>query len=799
MIFLKKVYDIISDMRLSLAGLAVYAVLLGTATVLEKYYGIAVARIAVYNNPMFYVLQALLIVSFAAVAVRLKLLRRGRYGSIVIHSALAVILCGALITSLCGEEGTIHLREGETATAMETDDGGHKALPYSLTLNKFNVEYYAGSAFPSAYSSYVTVRSNGNAHDAEISMNKILRVDGHRVYQSSYDSDMKGTILTVNTDFWGTAVTYTGYLLLLAGFILSLAGKNSRIRDILKQLSSDQIKRLAAVSVLICGASVLNASAEEMPQRYVIPAEQAVLWERISVQNGNGRIEPLECYSRSLFRKLSHSGSVPYTSGGATLLMSIICYPDFWSTVPLIYCNDDELKWRLGLKGEGYIAYNDLFDAGGNYKLAALASSSGMSEQNGNLAKSMQKLDEKVKIFYSILDRSALRLFPVSSGEKWVAPYGDLRGLPGKDSVFVSTVIPLYVMGVIANDSAFCSTAIDHISGYQTLNAPAMVPSAKKTTLAIFYSRANIFWISGLGYLASGLLLAFMAFRYIRRMTFMRRVYIGAVEGVIIAFFLLHTMGIALRWYVSGQPPWSNTYETMVYVAWAMLLAGAMFMRYYPLVTALATLMGGVTLMISNLNWLDPAITPLMPVLNSPWLMLHVTVITASYGFFGICALLGLMSMGLSLAKRPDGMLVRQLSLINELSAYIGLVLVTAGTFLGAVWANLSWGRYWGWDAKETWALVTIIVYTFITHMRLVPSLRGDTLFSVASVYALLSVLMTYFGVNHYLTGLHSYGTAGTTPGVGAISAFYALVTVAAVVIAFKRKRGIRITGPDIK
>lgn len=261
----------------------------------------------------------------------------------------------------------------------------------------------------------------------------------------------------------------------------------------------------------------------------------------------------------------------------------------------------------------------------------------------------------------------------------------------------------------------------------------------------------------------------------------------GAIAGAIFAIFLLHSSGIILRWYVSSQPPWSNTYETMLYIAWCIALGGLLFMKKSSIVLALSSVMAAVTLLISSLNWLDPVITPLMPVLNSPWLILHVTVITASYGFFAICAVIGLYSLIVSF-KRDSDKIIKELASINEFFMYIGLILVTVGTFLGAIWANLSWGRYWGWDAKESWALITIFVYAIVTHTRLVPKLKNDIIFSGLSIFATLSVLMTYFGVNYYLSGLHSYGNNSNIPSVDIIIyAYLAIVLIS--VFAFLKNR----------
>jgi cytochrome c-type biogenesis protein CcsB len=253
----------------------------------------------------------------------------------------------------------------------------------------------------------------------------------------------------------------------------------------------------------------------------------------------------------------------------------------------------------------------------------------------------------------------------------------------------------------------------------------------------------------------------------------------------IAAIFIYHLFGMGMRWYISGYAPWSNSYETMVYVAWATVLAGFIFGRKNILTLSLATLFGGVILFVSSLNWMDPQINTLVPVLNSPWLMFHVAVIVAAYGFFGISFLLGLTNiiiMSFNKASSLMALRIKELSVINNMSLLTGLALMTIGTFLGAVWANESWGRYWGWDPKETWALITIIVYSVVTHLHLVKKWNSDWLFNFTSVLGFSSVLMTYLGVNYFLSGMHSYGQTDTSSSV---FVYIAIVFTIIVILGF--------------
>lgn len=231
-----------------------------------------------------------------------------------------------------------------------------------------------------------------------------------------------------------------------------------------------------------------------------------------------------------------------------------------------------------------------------------------------------------------------------------------------------------------------------------------------------------------MGYMAVGLLLLiFVVGQLLKPRRWVKTAIIPLV-ALVVLIFLLHTSGIGIRWYISGRAPWANAYESMIYVAWATALAGLLFIKRSSMTLALAAFFAGIILFVANLNFMDPEITPLVPVLKSYWLMIHVAVITASYGFFGISFLLGLLTLAFMSAGNPSKVAllqphIRELRIINEMSLHIGLYLLTAGIFLGAVWANESWGRYWGWDPKETWALITMVIIAFILHARFLPLL----------------------------------------------------------------------------
>lgn len=520
-----------------------------------------------------------------------------------------------------------------------------------------------------------------------------------------------------------------------------MTGTGERTNNIFKS-----ILRMAAVCLLCFMAQ--NASAAD------IPRQEADQFGKLLVQTTSGRIGPINTYSSEILRKIYHRDHYgAYTSD--QMLLAMMSDPAKWSETPIIYLSDKGLRERFGGEGK-HISYESLFDQEGKYVLLPEMEqiyAKAPNERN-KTDKELIKLDEKVSILYSLFTGGMMKLFPHDNG-KWYSAGDALDSLSGKDSLFIAKGMPWYLSAINEGDAAEAAQIRDMISTYQKAKIPQGLISDTHVKAELFYNKADIFrWAFRL-YLILGFALLITAFTGAKE-GFVKKLALG-LTLTITAVFLWQTFGMGLRWYISGRAPWTDTYETMVYVGWTTVLAGLIFARRSPLVLALGTLMGGVILFVSNLNWLDPQITPLVPVLKSYWLMIHVSVVTASYGFFGICAVTGLTSLILLLGGRINC----DLRKINEMAMIIGLVLLTIGIFFGAVWANESWGRYWGWDPKETWALITMIVYAFITHSRFIPALNNYFAFSAMSVVAIASVLMTFFGVNYYLSGLHSYGTGG--------------------------------------
>lgn len=794
--FLTSVKPLFVSWRFTLILLALYAMALAAATFVEKFQGTPVARKLIYNQPLFYVLQLVMVVQFIALSFRLRLWRQRKYGACLLHVAFIVILTGALVTSLFGFEGLVHIREGESTSQLQLA-GGKRELPFTLRLDDFKLLRYPGSHSPSSFESFLTVSSGGTTRAEHIYMNKVVHEQGYRIYQSSYDTDEQGTVLSVNHDGWGAGITYTGYLLLLAGILLTVADPKSRFRQLTRQLK----KTAVPVLLFCCLPSCLPAQeiASDQLQKNTIPVAQAEEWGRMQIQCPTGRIEPVNTYTSKLLRKLYRSDTFEGLRA-EQVIFGFLINPVYWSNVPLIRQSNKEMARERALPSDKYLRFSDLFNEEGHYVIADAverAYSRPVAERS-RAEKDLLKLDEKANILYSLQQGKMLALFPLpgDADGKWYSPGDDLNVFAGQDSMFVSKIFPWYLSeannALQTNDWSAADEVLSMMNVYQQKRSATGLLTEKQVSWELFYNRAEIFFWSAMGYMAVGLLLLlFSVWCLLKSGRWLRIVTLALATGVVV-LFLLQTFGIGIRWYISGRAPWANAYESMVYVAWATALAGLLFIRRSSMTLALAAFFAGIILFVANLNFMDPEITPLVPVLKSYWLMIHVAVITASYGFFGMSFLLGLLSLGFMAAGRKAVLLaphIRELRVINEISLYIGLFLLTAGIFLGAVWANESWGRYWGWDPKETWALISMIVYAFVLHARFVPSLRSDYAFSVMSVFSLSSVLMTYFGVNYYLSGLHSYGSGDTPPGLHIVFIVFGLALILTLYVKRKRRK----------
>lgn len=667
-----------------------------------------------------------------------------------------------------------------------------ESLPFGIRLDDFVLERYPGSNSPSSYKSKVTLtdKEMGVEVPFEIYMNHILKHRGYRFYQSSYDPDETGTVLSVNHDPAGMMTTYAGYLLLFLFIILSIINRKSFFRTVSRTHWNSRYRRPAAVLLLLAAMSFgSRASAQEL----ILDRKEADSFGAVLAQDQKGRTKPLYTISNDILRKVSKETEF----NGLSSMQVFLGYSlDFmhWQSVPLIKVSNAELQKALGLKTDR-AAFSDIVTLGteGGYKLSAYIDKAYAKPESkrSRFDKEVIKLDERVNICYMMSRGDFLRLFPMKDSTDHWGTSAEAAGVAAsrEDSVFILNVLPLWAQSVAATGKPEVTPEESRtaIINYQRTHASYDLPSVAKVRAELFYYKAKVFEKLFPGYATLGLIMIITLLAGIISGRKGASLLMKVLVGVAALAFTFHTLGLGIRWYISGHAPMSNGYESMLFISWVTILAGFIFSRKSLLALAATAVLAGMTLMVAHLSFMDPEITNLVPVLKSYWLTLHVSVITGSYGFLGLGAILGIIVMIMMLFvnernRENIGATIDELTVINYRSVTLGLYFLTIGTFLGAIWANESWGRYWGWDPKETWSLITIVIYSLVTHSRMIPGMKDTYIFNVLSLFAFSSVLMTYFGVNYYLSGLHSYAGGDSVPVP--VFVYVAVITIVGLSVA---------------
>jgi cytochrome c-type biogenesis protein CcsB len=691
-------------------------------------------------------------------------------------------------------------------------------LPFSIKLNDFEAERYPGTKNGySAYSSEVTVLDEEEGDfDYKIFMNNILDHRGYRFFQSSFDPDEKGTILSVNHDYWGTLVTYVGYILLYLGLMLILFVKGSRFGELKRQLEKVKAKKAKLFAILILCFG-LNAFSQEQHsendghdhskptktqidsilQANITPKAHADEFGHLVIQDLSGRMMPVNTYASEMLRKLSKSDTYEEFDANQVFL-SIQESPQLWYNVPIIYLakkKADSIRSLIGVnKDDKYATLADFFTTTGEYKLAPYLNEAYKAQVPNGFQKEFKEADQRVNLLFNSVEGRSLKIFPVPDDDnnKWISTYEYNRDkYEIKDSLYANFIkngfgVYLYSLNKAKQTGDFseASKLLGAFKRTQHNYGDEVMPSDDKVHTEVLYNKYDIFKKLFSWYMYAGtLLFIILIIQIFNDKNKVINISINVFKWIIVGLFALHTAGLIVRWYISGHAPWSDAYESMIYVAWATMFFGLAFGRKSDLTIASTAFVTSMILMIAHWNWMDPAIANLQPVLNSYWLMIHVAVIVASYGPFTLGMILGFVSLFLMAFTTKKNKLkmdlnIKELTVINEMSLTVGLVMLTIGNFLGGMWANESWGRYWGWDPKETWALISIMVYAFVLHMRLIPGLRGRWLFNLMSIVAFASIMMTYFGVNFYLAGLHSYASGDQIVSVKFIGIACAILAV---------------------
>jgi cytochrome c-type biogenesis protein CcsB len=670
-------------------------------------------------------------------------------------------------------------------------------LPFNIKLNDFIAEKYPGTEKGYAsFMSKVTVQDE-RPFDYDIFMNHVLDHQGYRFFQASFDQDEKGTVLSVNHDFWGTWITYIGYFLLYIGLMGIMFFGKTRFKDMAAALDKLK-KKKASLTTIIVLIGFLGMSAQETPatqehnhiqpptqaqmdslfRTTIVSKEHAAKFGQLVIQDDGGRMKPINTFASELLRKLSFKSGYEDLNSDQVFL-SMMLNPALWYNKEFIALDkkaqNDSIRKIIGVpQGQKYIKATDFFDAKGYNKLAPYLDEAFATNTPNKFQQDFKDAYFRLSLLDRALSGEILKIFPLLNDEnnKWISAVefrsGQYQIADPLYLNFVNNSIPYYLIELNkAKDTGDYTEADKLLAAFhqnQKNHGAEVLPSEGRIKAEVINNRLDIFNRLYKYYALVGILMFFvLVFRIFKE----RKIYRIATfffKGIIYVFFAWHTAGLILRWYISGHAPWSDAYESILYVSWATLAMGLSLGRKSDMTIAASTFVTAMLLWIAHQSWVDPAIANLVPVLDSYWLMIHVAVIVGSYGPLTVGMILGVVSLLLIIMtnkknKKRMELNLKELTIINELTLTVGLIMLTIGNFLGGQWANESWGRYWGWDPKETWALISIMIYAFVIHARLVPGLRGNWTFNFLSILAFGSIMMTYFGVNFYLVGLHSYAS----------------------------------------
>ena len=660
---------------------AAVVIVMAIATIVEKIHGTTFVSTKIYSTWWFSAIWGILAIASIA-----RIITSGMQKTLTVltlHISFVVILAGALTTHLTSKKGYLHLRCGETARLYteQSSNGDMRTatLPFSVKLNDFNIKNYEGTTTHSDYASHLTFSTDGGSTNETVSMNNIAVVEGYRFYQTSFDRDMKGSILTVTYDPYGTGITYIGYGLLIVSAILLLLLRTPRIKQLYRQLNGSR--------VLAIGCLVLM-TASTFAKTPVMAREDAEKAERKLIVY-NGRVCPLNTLAHDFCLKIT--GKTSYKGLSAEqLLLSLPMAPEEWSEKPLLKIKNKALKERLGIKTD-LARIKDFYENDGRYKLDILLNeqmNKAEDEQDKKLVRSIYDVDEQISLVNAAVTG------------KLIEPY---KG-----------------------------------------NNP---PSETRISAEILYNQLPL-TVVGAFMILIGILIIVIA-------EIIRKKGYAVKLGVLLIISAFQLAVFILRWYISGNIPLSNGYETMAFVSLStslLTLSAIWMLRKQPFVCNTVTIGGlmiaGLTLLVAHLSEMSPQITSLMPVLHSPWLTTHVSLIMISYSLFAFMAVIA----GVDLVKKDA-----RLDALNRLMLYPAEIFLTIGIFLGAIWANQSWGTYWSWDPKEVWALISMLIYCIPFHTESLPFMKKAKVMDWYLIMAFLSILMTYFGVNYLLGGMHSY------------------------------------------
>ena len=750
---------------------------MGAATIVEKYEGSAYVSANIYGAWWFSLLWAALAVT--AIVYFLRHITKA-WSGIALHLAFIVILVGAFTTHVCSERGMIHLRKGfptTTYTVYDRDQNARtEALPFTMQLNRFDVKYHSGTDAAADYVSQFTITDkDGKTTHGEVSMNNIFSYGSMRCYQSSYDSDMLGATISTNSDPIGIPITYTGYALLFISLITMLFDPRGAYRQLLR---SPLLKKGALLITLLFAFATNNANAaasataadESEVKAHVLSADTAEKFGKLYILYNN-RICPMQTFALDFTKKLygsrSYKGMTP-----EQVLTGWIFWGEEWMNEPMMKMKSGEMKSTLQLPD--YVSANQFFNQDmGGYILGPYIS----EYYNGNHDKfhtQVADTDDRLQLIMNLRRGLLLKIFPYTNKGKttWLAPTDELPvQLDYNHKAYIQTVFTLLYDYAEAGNMSAVGETVGKMLRYQQKNGGTSLPSESQVNAERIYNAVPFATILFMVCLTMG----FLTFLYtITRLcrkcrmeatsdvragkfTNMDRLITWLSYAVMLIAFAALTYCEWLRWTISGTVPMANGYETMLFVAWIVMAVALLLSLRFRILLTCGFLMSGFFLLVSHISQMDPQITHVMPVLNSPLLSVHVSIIMLGFALLSltfICAVTALIVRVINRHSEQQTLALQQLSLVF---LYPAMTAIGIGIFVGAIWANVSWGQYWGWDPKEVWALITFMVYAAALHPRTLPSLRRPTTYHVFMLLAFLTIIMTYFGVNYFLGGMHSY------------------------------------------
>lgn len=742
--------------RTAFSLLGILLLILTIATILEKIYGTDFVNEYIYSSVPFVILWGVTAITSLLYIIKSKLHRQPVI--FLLHLSLLFILAGAFTTWIYGEQGTMRVRQGEQQTSFTDSKGISHQLPFSITLNQFEIIYYKGTLAPMDFISHISV-ADKDCHrqiQGKVSMNHIFSYQHYRFYQSGYSEDNEGSVFSVSHDPYGIGITYAGYTLLLLSTVFFFFSPQSRFRQLLK---SPLLHRSLTVILLLFAFSLnSNFLKANSPSPKVLPREVAEHFGDLYILYNN-RICPLQTFARDFTIKLygssSYKGLTP-----EEVLTGWLFYYDSWKNEPIIRIKSNEARKLLEIEGN-YARLKDYISTINEYKLEKMMNHIRSGEQVTD-KRGIEEADEKFNIINLVCTGAMMKIFPCRNiAGKTLEWYSQSDQLPqdmdNDKWVFIRKSMSYVNEMIVMKKYNDACLLLEKIKKYQQKECDGLLPADNKFKAEKIYNQFDYSKSVAMACICIGLICFIY---YCHCMASQKRTSRKAIIILNILLWIVFTYSsaaICLRGYVSNHLPLSNGFETMQFMAWCTLLLTFLLQRKFAMLLPFGFLLCGLTLMVSMLGESNPQITQLMPVLQSPLLSIHVVVIMIAYSLLAFIMLNGVTAVILHQSQKECKEQIERLQIISQIILYPAIFLLAIGIFIGAVWANVSWGRYWGWDPKEVWALITMLVYALALHPRSLPWFHRTMFFHVFCITAFITVLITYFGVNFLLGGMHSY------------------------------------------